>query len=323
MVRASLSSAGRIDGATLAGNRPRAVSSPSCRARFPALLLALLFAGSAQAGPCSDDSFAQIGARPGLWAEQRDGAWLRVNGHALDGSEVRRFAYVGRVTDAQREREGAAVVRISRLRASEQDPVAERIALRRPDSRTTCGFRAWRLIQWRGLDFVGGQRVKIDTYIAHHMIDQDISSEITNFHIDYPSLTDGCVSTQKNKDGRRTAFLAETDGDAFKAGPAVMAQVRRAIGAHIGISTAYGATAGTRENGPATAVEREKRAFAAFNAVESQIHAYPLDGKRVCIAFAPAATMDRSAGGRWVIELVDLDYPSANPRRNRFNIVWQ
>lgn len=275
------------------------------------------------AGACSDDIVAAIGKRKGLFAETLYGEWTPVSQWLDDGS-VRRFAYVGRFTDEAPDREGAVVVRISRLRLQQADPAAKLIGLRRPDAAPTCGKRAfrafgYRVFGWTGLDFVGGQKVRVDTFIAHHLADQDVSSVITGFHIDYRSLDDGCVSTQKNQKGRRTAFLAEADGDAMRAVPTVA----KKLAANLGIGPAVGAEAKPGTQSYAQRMRREQDTFSTYGAVETQIHTYPLDGERMCVSFTPSRAIEAAPGTRWSIAVVDLDEPGKDPRRSRFNFEWR
>lgn len=300
--------------------------SRAARLGLAAPILAAM-AGPALAGPCSPATAEAIGARPGLYVEQAAGQWSRAGGR-MQAEGARRFAFVGRRTDNVPAAEGATAVRISRLRADAAETAAKRIALRRPDAAPTCGPRAWqilgmRVLGWRGLDFVGGQRVDVDTYIVHHLFDQDASSVLTDFHVDYRSLDEGCVSSQKSVGGRRTAFLAATDDEAIPAVPLVARKVGEQLSLNFGIGAAVGATVEGGGTDYKSRLQLERQAFAEFGAVESQIHTYPLNGERMCVTFAPARAIALEPGARWKVELVDLDERNARPRRSVFDIVWQ
>lgn len=289
-----------------------------------ALSLATLAPVPAFAGACSAEVATTLAGRKGLHAQTVDGEWRPVRG-PLPAEKVRRFAYVGRLTDAAPGREGAAVVRFARLRGPAESE-ATTVGLRRPDAAPSCGVRALPLLSWTGLDFGAGQKVGVDVYIAHHLADQDVSSVITNFHVDYASLDEGCVSTQKNSKGRRTAFLNVTDGDAERAVPTVARKVIDTLlpsaQANPSSAPAPAATAAEPPN-YGERFRREREAFAAFGAVETQIHTYPLAGDRLCVSFAPARALDAEAGTRWSVEVVDLDAPQPRLRRDRYRIDWR
>ncbi len=307
----------------------RFFSPPSRSARWAmmATMMAVVVAtGPAGAGPCSQATAEAIGTRPGLYVEQEDGSWSRA-GARMQAEGARRFAFVGRRTDKVPAAEGATAVRISRLRADAAETAVKRIALRRPDAAPSCGPRTWRVLGlrvlgWRGLDFVAGQRVDVDTYIVHHLFDQDASSVLTDFHVDYRSMDEGCVSSQKNAGGRRTAFLAVTDDDAIATVPLVARSVRQQVVQNFGIGSAIGAPA-TNGSDFKSRLQLERQAFAEFGAVESQIHTYPLNGERMCVTFAPASAIALEPGARWKVEFVDLDERDARPRRRAFDILWQ
>lgn len=307
----------------------RAVSRRGARLGAALLMAALpgiAAPGIAWGGACREEVAASLGGRKGLYVQTADGAW-RPYGRSAAAGSIRRFAYVGRLTDEMSGREGAVVVRFARLRGP-QDSEARTVGLRRPDAAPTCGTRALRLLgvrpfNWGSLDFVGGQRVGVDIFIAHHLADQDVSSVITNFHVDYRSLDEGCVSTQKNVKGRRTAFLAETDDDAERAVPTVARKVMSSLGFSSTALAGPAGGAGRVAAGYGERFRKEREAFAAFGAVETQIHTYPLTGRNMCVSFAPSRAIDASAGARWSVEIVDLDAPRQRPRRDRYSIDWR
>ena len=306
-------------------------------AALGAIVLAAVTPEVARAGACSDEVAAALAGRKGLHIQTMAGDWKPLRSSVQTG-QVKRFAYVGRLTDDVSERQGAAVVRFARLRGP-ADEEAKTIGLRRPDAVPSCGMRALRLfsaglLSWTRIDFTGGEPVDVDIFIAHHMADQDLSSVITDFHIDYRSLNEGCVSTQKNSHGRRTAFLAVADGDAERAVPTVASRVFGTLfptaqaspsdpqperpGTAPAPSTSATAPTGYRER-----FRRERQAFAAYGVVETQIHTYPLTSNRVCVSFAPSRSLDASPGARWSVEIVDLDTPHQSTRRDRYKIDWR
>ena len=102
-----------------------------------ALSLATLAPVPAFAGACSAEVATTLAGRKGLHVQTVDGEWRPVRG-PLPAEKVRRFAYVGRLTDAAPGREGAAVVRFARLRGPAESE-ATTVGLRRPDAASSCG----------------------------------------------------------------------------------------------------------------------------------------------------------------------------------------
>lgn len=278
---------------------------------------------------CPDAALARAGSGPPvLLAKWTDGEWRRVNGAPLDPDQVVQLAYVGRSTAPRERSQGALAVRISRPVAREtQEPAARTVTMRRPLARNSCGF----VITLLPRDYTIAQSASVDEFIDYHLRTTSNSNMIYAYHIRYASPTDGCVRTDAQRRNRRTAFLADTDGPPVPTG-AVVAEEALSIfdlrGYFVGKAVAAPAqeAAPPRESRQAAlrkAYDREKRTFAAFAAVESQIHTYPL-GTRACAAFAPPDTLGARAGTTWVIEVVDLDGEATGKgRRQTFPVSWR
>lgn len=301
------------------------------------ILLSVCGIEASFAQPCPAGAVAAAGgSKPALVAES-NGSWIKINGKRLDPS-ITRFAYVGRRTQSREGSEGALAVRFSRALPTgsargDQGP-AKVVTMRRPFARTTCGSGSWFILLPR--DYTVAQAADVDDFIQYHLLTTSDSNVIRNYHIRYRSPTSGCIRTDDAARNRRTAFLVETDGPPTRTASAVREEAAPILKQIVGLFGSP-AVASTSQEAPGTAPQssnkkktavreayaNEKKAFAGFAAVESQIYTYPLGG-RACALFAVPDSLGTRSGATWSVDVVDLDGDETGRGRHQaFTFTWQ